>query len=114
MQEQSNLINWQDFSKIEMRVGTIISAELFEAAKNSSYILKIDFGIYGIKKSAAQITVLYEVGQLIGQQVVAVCNFPKKQIANIQSECLVLGAVNDKEVTLLMPEKEVENGTRIG
>jgi len=107
-------INWNDFEKVEMRVGTIISAEPFPEARNPSYLLMIDFGAFGIKKSSAQITVLYELEQLVGQQVIAVCNFPKKQIANIQSECLVLSAVNDKRVTLLMPQQSVENGTRIG
>lgn len=109
-----NAINWKDFMKVEMRVGTIISTEDFDEARNPSYKLVIDFGEYGIKKSSAQITDNYTTESLIGQQVIAVINFPPKQIANMMSECLVLGAVVDKSVvTLLMPERKVPNGTRI-
>lgn len=108
------MINWDDFSKIDMRVGTIISAELFKAAKNPSIKLSIDFGIEGIKKSSAQITDLYSPQDLIGKQVVAVINFPPRQIATMMSECLVLGAVGkNNSVTLLSTEKQVENGTKI-
>jgi tRNA-binding protein len=98
-----------------MRVGTIISAEVFEEAKNPAYKMTIDFGDYGIKKTSAQITKLYTPQELIGNQIVAVINFPKKQIATIMSECLVLRAVGDnKEVTLISPDKNIKNGTRIG
>ena len=104
------LINWQDFAKIEMRVGTVINAVPFPEAKNPAYKITIDFGELGTRKTSAQITKLYKPEEIIGKQVVAVVNLPKKQIANMQSECLILGAVNGDEVTLLSLDKEVENG----
>lgn len=108
-------VNWDDFTKIDMVVGTIIDAEYFEKAKNPAYILKIDFGEFGIKKSSAQITKLYPINTLIDKQIIAVINFPSKQIANIQSECLVLGAVGaNSDITLLSTDKPVKNGQRIG
>jgi tRNA-binding protein len=82
-------ISWQDFEKIEIRTGTIISAESFKEARKPAFILHIDFGAYGVKKSSAQITTLYQPEELIGKQIVAVVNFPEKQIANIKSQCLV-------------------------
>jgi len=95
-------ISYEDFSKIDMRVGTIKSAQPFEKARNPAYILMIDFWPEGIKKSSAQITTLYTCEELVGKQVVAVINFPEKQIANIQSECLVLGAISENnDITLL-------------
>lgn len=107
-------INWNDFEKVEMRVGTIMEAHEFPEAKNPSYKLLIDFGPLGTKKTSAQITKLYSREQLPGKQVVAVVNFPPKQIANFLSECLVLGAVGEnKEVTLLEPGLNVPNGLRI-
>ena len=107
-------LSWSDFMKVEMRVGTVIAAEVFAEARNPAYKLIVDFGEFGTRKSSAQITQLYQPEELIGKQVIAVVNFPPKQIANIQSECLVLGAVGmDKEVTLLQPERTVANGTRI-
>jgi|SRR5690606_10028653 len=106
-------ISWHDFSKIEIRVGTIIKAEIFKQAKKPAYKVSIDFGNIGIKKASAQITKLYSPVEIIGKQVIAVVNFPPKQIANIQSQCLVLGAVNENEVTLLTTDKPVKNGTRI-
>ena len=114
-QSSTNNLTWKEFMHVEMRVGTIISAEVFKEARNPAYKVQVDFGAFGIKKSSAQITKLYQPDELIGQQVIAVVNFPPKQIANIMSECVVLGAVGeDKEVTLLKPERKVENGTRIG
>lgn len=108
-------LTWDDFMKVEMRVGTIISAEIFTEVRNPAFKMMIDFGEFGIKKTSAQITQLYKPEELIGRQVVAVINFPPKQIANIMSECLVLGGIADeKEVTLLQPERQVKNGTRIG
>jgi len=114
-QNEKNLLTWDEFGKVEMRVGTIISAEEFKEAKNPAYKIIVDFGEYGTKKSSAQITKLYNVEELIGNQVIAVVNFPPKQIANIMSECLVLGAIGEnREVTIIEPERKVENGTRIG
>ena len=114
MENINGLITLNDFSKIEIRVGTIISAELFKEAKKPAYKILIDFGEFGIKKTSAQITKLYIPEEIIGKQVIAVTNFPTKQIANIQSECLVLGAVDKEEVTLLTTDKQVKNGLRIG
>ncbi len=111
----NNILTWDDFMKVEMRAGTIISAEVFKEARNPAYKIVIDFGEYGTRKTSAQITKLYEPDTLIGKQVIAVVNFPPKQIATLMSECLVLGVIgNDKEVTLLQPERGVENGARIG
>lgn len=109
-------ISWNDFEKIDIRVGTIIDAQPFEKAKNAAYKLWIDFGTeMGIRKTSAQITVLYGIDDLIGKQIVAVVNFPPKQIADFMSECLVLGILgSDKEVTLLTAENAVENGLPIG
>jgi len=108
------MISWSDFEKVEMRVGTIIEAEDFPEARNPSYKLKVDFGELGIKKSSAQLTKLYKKEELAGKQVIAVVNFPPKQIANFQSECLVLGVVlENKEVVLLQPERKCGNGYRI-
>lgn len=109
-----NNLSWEDFEKVEMRVGTIIEANDFPEARNPSYQLLIDFGTeLGQRKTSAQITSLYSKEELIGKQVIAVVNFPKKQIANFMSECLVLGAVDGKNVTLLQTDKKVENGLRI-
>ncbi|WP_379967914.1 tRNA-binding protein [Epilithonimonas sp. UC225_85] len=109
-------ITWQDFEKIDIRVGTIISAADFEKARNPSYQLEIDFGDLGILKSSAQITALYKKEDLIGKQILAVVNFPKKQIANFFSECLVLGVYgeNKSEVTLLTSNLPVKNGLEVG
>ncbi len=108
-------ITWNDFTKVEMRVGTIISAETFKEAKNPAYKIIVDFWEYGTKKTSAQITKLYTPEKLIRKQVVAVINFPPKQIANIMSECLILWSVGkENEVTLIQPERKVKNGLRIG
>jgi len=108
-------ISWQDFEKIDIRTGTVISVEDFPKAKNPSYQLTIDFGELGIKRSSAQITVLYQKENLIGTQVLAVVNFPKKQIANFFSECLVLGVYGENnEVTLISPTIPVKNGSALG
>ncbi|SHJ89862.1 tRNA-binding protein [Maribacter aquivivus] len=107
-------ITWQDFSKIDMRVGTIIAALDFPEARNPSYKLHVDFGDeIGIKKTSAQITEKYKKEDLIGLQVTAVVNFPKKQIANFMSECLILGAVDNSSVVLLQPQMKVPNGLKI-
>lgn len=109
-------ISWEDFEKIDIRTGTVLSVQDFEKARNPSYKLEIDFGALGIKKSSAQITALYSKEDLIGKQVLAVVNFPKKQIANFLSECLILGIYgeNIKEVTLLSPSLPVKNGLQVG
>lgn len=114
MEENNELISWSDFAKIEMRVGTVVSAEIFNEAIKPAYKITVDFGDFGIKKTSAQITKLYSPSEIIGKQVIAVVNFPAKQIANIQSECLVLGAVDEDEVTLLTTDKLVKNGLKIG
>ena len=109
-----NNLSWTDFEKIDMRVGTIINVEDFPELKNPAYKLTIDFGEkIGIKKSSAQITVRYKKEDLFNKKVIAVINFPKKQIANFMSECLFLCTVKNKEVTLIQPNLEVENGLRI-
>ena len=108
-------IEWTDFEKIDIRVGTILEINDFPKAKRPAWQLTVDFGELGIKKSSAQITDLYEQQQLIGRQVIAVVNFPPKQIANFFSECLVLGVYTDKkEVVLIQPDRRVENGWRLG
>ena len=108
-------ITWDDFAKIEIRVGTIMEVNDFPKAKNPAWQVTIDFGELGIKKSSAQITHLYNKEDLTGKQVVAVVNFPPKQIANFFSECLILGVYTDKkEVVLLTPDRPVENGWKIG
>ena len=110
-----NNITWDDFAKIDIRVGTITEVNNFPKAKNPAWQITIDFGEMGIKQSSAQITHLYEKEALIGKQVVAIVNFPPKQIANFFSECLVLGIYTDKkEVVLLAPDRPVENGWKIG
>lgn len=109
------MITWNDFEKVEMRVGTIIQAEDFPKAKCPAYQLTIDLGSFGIKKSSAQITHLYSKESLIGKQIVAVTNFPPKQIANFFSEVLVLGVVGHHDgVVLLSADTLVENGLQIG
>ena len=109
-------INWSDFEKIDIRTGTIVNAEEFFKAKKPAYKLTIDFGNeIGIKKSSAQITNHYSTQDLLGQQIIAVVNFPPKQIADFISECLVLGVYDqNKEVILLKPQKEIANGSKIG
>ncbi|MAP79569.1 MAG: tRNA-binding protein [Aequorivita sp.] len=110
----TNNLTWSDFEKVEMRVGTVIAVNDFPEARNPAYQLVIDFGSeLGQRKTSAQITALYSKGELVGKQVVAVVNFPKKQIANFMSECLVLGAVEGSQVTLLQTERPVKNGLRI-
>lgn len=114
-EELTVTITWQDFEKVDIRVGTIVSVEDFPKARNPAYILEIDFGDLGKKKSSAQITSLYNKEELIGKQIMAVVNFPKKQIATFMSECLVMGVYgNNKDVILLNPERKVENGSKIG
>ena len=108
-------ITWNDFEKIEIRVGTVLEAREFPKAKKPAYQMEIDFGSLGIRKSSAQITFHYSPGELKGRQVIAVVNFPPRQIANFISECLVLGIYDENnEVVLLSPERKVSNGSKIG
>ena len=109
-----NKITFQDFEKVEICAGTIVKAEVFSEARKPAYKLWIDFGSRGTLRSSAQITHYYEPDDLHGKQVVAVVNFPPKQVANFISECLVLGVV-EKEgtVVLLQPDRKVQNGERI-
>jgi tRNA-binding protein len=113
--DETPLIQWEDFAKIDIRAGTVLDAKEFPEARKPAYQLWIDFGELGIKKTSAQITLLYTPETLIGKQVIAVVNFPPRQIANFMSECLVLGTVGTNgEVVLLEPERSVTNGWRIG
>ena len=107
----SNTITFEDFTKVDLRVGTITEVNDFPEARNPAYQLTLDFGDLGIKKSSAQITTLYTKEDLINKQIVAIVNFPKKQIAKFMSECLILGAVNGEDVILLNPEQKVKNGS---
>ncbi|MFQ6334747.1 tRNA-binding protein [Methylophilus sp. 3sh_L] len=110
-----NQIEWNDFTKVELRVGRVISAEVFAEARKPAYKLHIDFGtVIGMRKSSAQITAHYTPENLIGKLVVAVVNFPPKQIGPLMSECLVTG-FHDAEgrVTLCVPEHEVPLGTKL-
>lgn len=108
-------ISFEDFLKVELRVGRIINATVFEKARKPAYVLHVDFGEdIGIKKSSAQITELYEPEALIGKLVAAVVNFPNKQIGPLMSECLVTGFHNeDGHVALCVPDKDVPLGTRL-
>ena len=108
-------ISWDDFTKVELRVGKITHAKPFPEAKKPAYILEIDFGPdFGIKRSSAQITHLYTPEELFGKLVVAVLNFPRKQIGPFMSECLVTGFYNERgEVALCIPDKPVPLGTKI-
>ncbi len=110
------MITWTEFEKVEMRVGTILEVNDFPEAKKPAYQLTIDFGIeIGILKSSAQITKRYKKEDLPNRQIIAVVNFPKKQIGKFMSECLVLGSVGeDNDIVLLQPDFKVENGLRIG
>ena len=110
-----DLISYADFTKIEIRLGTIISAKLNNKLKNPSYVLKIDFGDeIGVKKSSAQLTKNYNIEQLLDKQIAAVLNFPKKQIGNLISEVLVLGFPDDNnEPILISPDKKLVNGGKL-
>ena len=110
------MISWNEFEKVEMRIGTILEVKDFPEARQPAYQLSINFGAeIGVLRSSAQITKRYSKENLEGKQVVAVVNFPKKQIANFMSECLVLGAVGDNnDIVLLHPGMKVENGLRVG
>ncbi len=108
-------ISWQDFEKIELRVGRIISADVFKEARTPAYILQVDFGEeVGIKKSSAQITGLYSLEELVGKLVVGVVNFPEKQIGPLMSQCLITGFHNeDGEIALCVPDRNVPLGAKL-
>ena len=109
------MVTFEDFMKLDIRVGTIIEAKIFEKAKKPAYKLKIDFGQeIGIKKSSAQITDIYKIEELVGKQILAVVNFPPRQIADFMSEVLVLGTYSKNGVVLIKPDIEVENGDKLG
>jgi tRNA-binding protein len=109
------LISWQDFTKVELRVGRIISAELFPQAKKPAYLLQVDFGAQlGTKRSSAQITEHYQPEQLIGKLVLGVVNFPKKQIGPVQSECLITGFHDAAgKVILCVPDADIPLGSKL-
>lgn len=109
------MITWNDFEKIDMRVGTIVEVNDFPKARKPAFQLLIDFGSFGMKKSSAQVTHYYKKEELMNRQVVAVVNFPPKQIGNFFSECLVLGVYDENnQVILLQPERKVADGHKIG
>ncbi len=109
------MISWEDFEKIDLRTGTIIEAKEFPKARKPAYQLKIDFGPLGVKNSSAQVTKFYNPASLTGKQVIAVVNFPPKNIAGFTSECLVLGIYDENnDVILLEPGMKVSNGLKIG
>jgi tRNA-binding protein len=108
-------ITWKDFERVELRAGTIIEVEEFPEAHKPAYKLKIDFGELGVKRSSAQIKDLYKKEELLGKQILAVVNFPPKQIANFRSEVLTTGLyLPTGEVVLLHPERKVPNGAKLG
>lgn len=108
-------ISFEDFLKVELRVGRIISAEVFTQARKPAYVLHVDFGAeLGVRKSSAQITALYRPEELVGRLVVAVLNFPPKQVGPLMSQCLVTGFHNERgEVALCVPDRDVPLGTRL-
>ncbi|HEY0679595.1 MAG TPA: tRNA-binding protein [Chitinophagaceae bacterium] len=109
------MVNWDDFEKLDIRVGTIIEVSDFPKARKPAYRMVIDFGELGMKRSSAQITALYSKEDLVNKQVIAVVNFPPKQIAGFISECLVLGVyTSENNVVLLQPDQRVQNGWKIG
>ncbi len=109
------MINIKEFDKLDLRVGTILKADLLKDTNKPSYLLEIDFGKIGIKRSSAQIVELYKPNELVGRQIIAVVNFPPKRIAGIKSEVLVLGANNNNEIVVLLePQKNISNGAKVG
>jgi len=109
------MINWSDFEKIDIRLGTILEVLPFPEARKPAYQLRIDFGELGILRSSAQITHHYSAEDLVNRQIIAVVNFPPKQIATFMSQCLVLGVYDENsQVVLLHPDQKLKNGLKIG
>jgi tRNA-binding protein len=108
------LISFEEFTKVDIRIGTIIEVNDFPKARKLAYQITIDFGELGLKKTSAQITTLYNKENLINKQVLAVINFKPKQIANFMSECLILGIQKGKDVVLLKSKNKVKNGIQVG
>ena len=108
-----NIITFEDFTKVDLRIGTIVEVNDFKKARKPAYQLTIDFGDLGVMKSSAQITTQYKAEDLLHKQIIAVVNFPRKQISDFMSECLVVGAVKENDVFLLHPETKVKNGTQV-
>ena len=108
------LITWEDFEKLDIRTGTIVDAISFEKAHKSAYKIYIDFGDFGVRKTSAQITDLYNTEDLIGNQVICLINLPSKQIADFQSECLIMGVYTNKGVVILSTEQRAGDGLPIG
>ncbi|NBI29663.1 tRNA-binding protein [Chengkuizengella marina] len=109
------MATFDDFNKLDIRVGEVIKAELFVEARKPAYKLWVDFGEeIGVKKSSAQITECYQVDELVGKQVMGVVNFPSMQIASFMSEALVLGTYSEQGVVLIQPEQKVKNGDKLG
>ncbi len=107
------IISFEDFQKVDIRIGTIIDVKDFTKARIPAYQLKVDFGKLGVKQSSAQITTLYSKKELLQKQVIAIINFKPKQIANFMSECLILGIQNKKDVVLLQTQNNANNGTKV-
>ncbi len=109
-----DLISWNDFEKVQLRVGTVLAAEDLPNARKPAYVLTIDFGAQGVKRSSAQITRHYTKEELIGRQVVAVINFPEKQVGSVMSQCLVTGFADaNGDIVLTSVERPVPNGSRL-
>ncbi len=113
--DKGNNLTWEEFARIDIRTGTIINAEVFDGVSKPAYKVQIDFGELGIRKTSAQLTKLYKPEDIIGRQILAVINFPEKQIKNFMSECLILGVIGqDGEVVLIETERKTLNGLKIG
>lgn len=108
------MVSWEDFEKIDLRTGTVLEAYAVTHTKKPAVRMTIDFGPLGIKKSSAQLTELYQAEALTGCQIIAVVNFPPKQIGDFISECLILGVYDEQGVVILTPERPVENGSKVG